>query len=73
MFVGWRIFTNDASGVLTTATTHTQARYTSDGYQSISWIFFLRTYVSELIQGTPQEIEALLHNGGADIGIASER
>ncbi len=27
----------------------------------------------ELVQGTPQEIEALLHNGGADIGIASER
>jgi LysR family cys regulon transcriptional activator len=26
----------------------------------------------ELIQGTPG-IEALLHNGGADIGIASER
>ncbi|SQC44717.1 alkanesulfonate utilization operon LysR-family regulator CbI [Klebsiella pneumoniae] len=25
------------------------------------------------MQGTPQEIEALLHNGGADIGIASER
>lgn len=27
----------------------------------------------ELIQGTPQEIDALLQNGGADIGIASER
>jgi LysR family cys regulon transcriptional activator len=27
----------------------------------------------ELIQGTPQEIEVLLQNGGADIGIASER
>lgn len=27
----------------------------------------------ELIQGTPQEIDVLLQNGGADIGIASER
>ncbi|SPW54753.1 LysR family transcriptional regulator [Escherichia coli] len=27
----------------------------------------------ELIQGTPQEIATLLHNGEADIGIASER
>ena len=27
----------------------------------------------DAIQGTPQEIEVLLQNGGADIGIASER
>lgn len=66
------LFTNDASGVLTIATTHTQARYSLPPVIKA----FRELYGDvrlELIQGTPQEIETLLHNGGADIGIASER
>jgi LysR family cys regulon transcriptional activator len=65
------LFTNDASGVLTIATTHTQARYSLPpvikAFRELFPTCVLR------VQGTPQEIEALLHNGGADIGIASER
>ncbi|MGQ2410786.1 HTH-type transcriptional regulator Cbl [Enterobacter hormaechei] len=66
------LFTNDASGVLTIATTHTQARY---GLPTVIKAFreIFPDVRLELIQGTPQEIEVLLHNGGADIGIASER
>ncbi|MDU4432883.1 MAG: HTH-type transcriptional regulator Cbl [Pluralibacter gergoviae] len=66
------LFTNDASGVLTIATTHTQARYSLPPVIKAFRELF-RDVRLELIQGTPQEIEALLHNGGADIGIASER
>jgi DNA-binding transcriptional LysR family regulator len=57
--------------VLTIATTHTQARYSLPTViKSFRAVPEVRL---ELIQGTPQEIETLLHNGGADIGIASER
>ncbi|EQA5335353.1 LysR substrate-binding domain-containing protein [Klebsiella pneumoniae] len=66
------LFTNDASGVLTIATTHTQARYSLPPVIKAFRELFSDVRV-ELVQGTPQEIEALLHNGGADIGIASER
>ena len=66
------LFTNDASGVLTIATTHTQARYSLPPVIKAFRELFSDVRL-ELIQGTPQEIEALLHNGGADIGIASER
>ncbi|HHG8785182.1 TPA: HTH-type transcriptional regulator Cbl [Citrobacter sedlakii] len=66
------LFTNDTSGVLTVATTHTQARYSlPDVIKAFRDIF--PEVRLELIQGTPQEIETLLHNGEADIGIASER
>ncbi|MBJ3814722.1 HTH-type transcriptional regulator Cbl [Shimwellia pseudoproteus] len=66
------VFTDDASGVLTIATTHTQARYS---LPSVIKTFRERfpDVRLELIQGTPQEIETLLHNGGADVGIATER
>lgn len=60
------------SGVLTIATTHTQARYSLPPVIKAFRELFSDVRV-ELVQGTPQEIEALLHNGGADIGIASER
>ncbi|HCR0123731.1 HTH-type transcriptional regulator Cbl [Enterobacter hormaechei] len=66
------LFTNDASGVLTIATTHTQARYSLPTVNKAFREIFPDVRL-ELIQGTPQEIEVLLHNGGADIGIASER
>lgn len=65
------LFTNDASGVLTIATTH-QARYSLPPVIKAFRELFSDVRL-ELVQGTPQEIEALLHNGGADIGIASER
>lgn len=66
------LFTNDASGVLTIATTHTQARYSLPPVIKAFRELFSDVRL-ELIQGTPQEIETLLQNGGADIGIASER
>jgi len=66
------LFTNDASGVLTIATTHTQARYSLPPVIKVFRELFPEVRL-ELIQGTPQEIEVLLQNGGADIGIASER
>jgi len=66
------LFTNDTSGVLTVATTHTQARYSLPPVIKSFRALFPDVRL-ELIQGTPQEIESLLHNGGADIGIASER
>lgn len=66
------LFTNDASGVLTIATTHTQARYSLPPVIKAFRELFSDVRL-ELIQSTPSEIETLLHNGGADIGIASER
>jgi LysR family cys regulon transcriptional activator len=66
------VFTNDTSGVLTIATTHTQARYSLPSVIKSFRVLFPEVRL-ELIQGTPQEIETLLHNGTADIGIASER
>lgn len=66
------LFTNDTSGVLTIATTHTQARYSLPSVIKSFRALFPEVRL-ELIQGTPHEIETLLHNGGADIGIASER
>ncbi|ADO47979.1 HTH-type transcriptional regulator Cbl [[Enterobacter] lignolyticus] len=66
------LFTNDATGVLTIATTHTQARYSLPPVIKAFRELFSDVRL-ELIQGTPQEIETLLQNGGADIGIASER
>jgi len=62
------LFTNDASGVLTIATTHTQARYSLPPVIKAFRELFADVRL-ELVQGTPQEIEALLHNGGADIGM----
>ena len=66
------LFTNEDSGVLTIATTHTQARYSLPVVIKSFRHLFPEVRL-ELIQGTPQEIESLLHSGTADIGIASER
>lgn len=66
------LFTNEDSGVLTIATTHTQARYSLPGVIKSFRELFPEVRL-ELIQGTPQEIETLLQSGAADIGIASER
>jgi len=66
------LFTNEDSGVLTIATTHTQARYSLPVVIKAFRSLFPEVRL-ELIQGTPQEIESLLHSGAADIGIASER
>lgn len=65
------VFTNETSGILTIATTHTQARY------SLPKIIkaFRQLYPNvrlELNQGSPQEIVSMLLAGEADIGIASE-
>ena len=56
------LFTNDASGVLTIATTHTQARYSLPPVIKAFREIFEDVRL-ELIQGTPQEIDALLHSG----------
>lgn len=66
------LFTNEDSGVLTIATTHTQARYSLPVVIKEFRHLFPEVRL-ELIQGTPQEIETLLQSGAADIGIASER
>ncbi len=66
------LFSNDTSGILTIATTHTQARYSLPAVIKSFRALFPEVRL-ELIQGTPQEIETLLENGTADIGIASER
>ncbi len=66
------LFTDDTAGVLTIATTHTLARYSLPDVIKAFRELFPEVRL-ELIQGTPQEIVALLQNGGADIGIASER
>lgn len=65
------VFTSEAHGVLTIATTHTQARYSLPTI--IKSFRALYPHVRlELNQGTPQEIVSMLVNGEADIGIASE-
>ena len=61
-------FANRDSGRLLVATTHTQARYSLPPVIKAFRELFSDVRL-ELVQGTPQEIEALLHNGGADIGI----
>lgn len=66
------LFTNESSGVLTIATTHTQARYSLPSVIKEFRALFPEVRL-ELIQGTPQEIDTLLQSGTADIGIASER
>lgn len=65
------VFTNETSGILTIATTHTQARYSLPRVIKA----FRQHYPNvrlELNQGSPQEIVAMLLAGEADVGIASE-
>ena len=66
------VFTNETSGVLTIATTHTQARYSLPRVIKA----FRQLYPNvrlELHQGSPQEIVTMLLSGEADVGIASEQ
>ncbi|RLM23873.1 transcriptional regulator Cbl [Brenneria alni] len=66
------VFTNNDTGQLVIATTHTQARYSLP--QVIKAFRALYPQVRLVLnQGTPDEIVAMLHSGEADIGIASER
>ncbi|KAA0263864.1 HTH-type transcriptional regulator Cbl [Hafnia alvei] len=64
-------FTQQSSGILVIATTHTQARYS---LPLVLKNFRQRFPQVRLVlnQGSPQEIRTMLHNGDADIGIASE-
>ncbi|WP_279156061.1 HTH-type transcriptional regulator Cbl [Obesumbacterium proteus] len=64
-------FTQQSSGILVIATTHTQARYS---LPPVLKSFRQRFPQVRLVlnQGSPQEIRTMLHNGDADIGIASE-
>lgn len=57
------LFTNDTSGVLTIATTHTQARYSLPAVIKAFRELFPEVRL-ELIQGTPQEIDVLLQMAG---------
>lgn len=66
------VFTNESSGVLTIATTHTQARYSLPKVIKAFRALYPGVRL-ELNQGTPQEIVAMLMAGEADIGIASEQ
>ncbi|ATA24521.1 transcriptional regulator Cbl [Brenneria goodwinii] len=66
------VFTNNDTGQLVIATTHTQARYSLP--QVIMAFRELYPQVRLVLnQGTPDEIVSMLHSGEADIGIASER
>jgi LysR family transcriptional regulator, cys regulon transcriptional activator len=58
-------------GELTIATTHTQARYALPGPIAAFRKEFPNVHLV-LHQGTPREIAALLNDGSADIGIATE-
>lgn len=66
------VFSNNDSGQLHIATTHTQARYSLPGVIKEFRALYPRVRVV-LNQGNPEEIVAMLASGEADIGIASER
>ena len=65
------LFTNDASGVLTIATTHTQARYALPPVISA----FIKQYPDVALhmhQGTPMQIAEMAADGTVDFAIATE-
>jgi len=64
-------FAKTDRGEITIATTHTQARYALPGPISAFRKEFPNVHLV-LHQGTPKEIAALLNDGSADIGIATE-
>ncbi|CCP07643.1 HTH-type transcriptional regulator cysB [Erwinia amylovora MR1] len=66
------VFTNESSGVLTIATTHTQARYSLPKVIKAFRVLYPNVRL-ELNQGSPQEIVSMLMTGEADVGIASEQ
>lgn len=66
------IFSKEDAGVLTIATTHTQARYSLPKVIKAFRALYPGVRL-ELQQGSPQEVLAMLLSGQADIGIASEK
>jgi len=66
------VFSKEDAGVLTIATTHTQARYSLPKVIKAFRAIYPGVRL-ELQQGSPQEVLAMLLGGQADIGIASER
>jgi len=64
-------FAKRDQGNLVIATTHTQARYALPGIVAAFRQAFPRVHLV-LLQGSPEEIVALLQAGEADIGIATE-
>ncbi|MGC6387058.1 HTH-type transcriptional regulator Cbl [Ewingella sp. S1.OA.A_B6] len=66
------IFSKEDAGVLTIATTHTQARYSLPKIIKAFRVLYPAVRL-ELQQGSPQEVLAMLLGGQADIGIASEK
>ncbi|WON78538.1 HTH-type transcriptional regulator Cbl [Serratia sp. UGAL515B_01] len=66
------VFSNNDTGQLHIATTHTQARYSLPGVIKEFRALYPRVRLV-LNQGNPEEIAAMLVSGEADIGIASER
>ncbi|WP_420065486.1 HTH-type transcriptional regulator Cbl [Pectobacterium colocasium] len=66
------VFTNNDTGQLVIATTHTQARYSLPPVIKAFRSLYPQVRLV-LNQGTPDEIVAMLQSGEADIGIASEQ
>ncbi|GAB2954579.1 HTH-type transcriptional regulator Cbl [Hafnia psychrotolerans] len=66
------IFSKEDAGVLTIATTHTQACYSLPNVIKAFRALYPGVRL-ELQQGSPQEVLAMLLGGQADIGIASEQ
>ena len=66
------VFTNETSGILTIATTHTQARYSLPKVIKAFRAIYPGVRL-ELHQGSPQEVLAMLLSGQADVAIASEK
>ena len=65
------LFTGQQDGILTIATTHTQARYSLPGKIKLFRELYPNIRVV-LNQGTPEEIRSMVSGGSADLGIASE-
>ncbi|MEH2920050.1 HTH-type transcriptional regulator Cbl [Samsonia erythrinae] len=66
------VFTNNDTGQLVIATTHTQARYSLPPVIKAFRSLYPQVRLV-LNQGTPDEIVAMLNSGEADIGIATEQ
>lgn len=67
-----QVFSNDETGQLNVATTHTQARYSLPRVIKEFRVLHPRVHIV-INQESPEQIMAMLRSGEADIGIASER
>ena len=66
-------FAQSGAGALTIAATHSQARYALPAAVRDFWAWAQHPRVQlHLHQGTPQQVAAMLREGQADIGIATE-